>query len=489
MPKIKSKFASFGALFCLLGLGNAFAAWDGTSSAEPATETVGGKTYYLIANEANLKWFADRTAPTANNANPNSNINAKLTANLDMGHKLFTPIAPGLGDTKFNGIFDGDGHSISNLYIDGVVMSNLADNLLCNAKGKPGCNGQNVGFVGVLGTGTIKNLVLADVDIRAAGSGGEFVQTTGGQVSVGAVVGWLGGTGTVTGCYTTGVIHTSGKAQGVGGVVGNAGYGTITNCISKVNIEANGDEVMVGGVVGYVKNNGVRISSCVYAGERLVNTGENGSTGGVAGKVVNTVTASDLYYDASVAGRGVGSGNGNNGTTGVPELSNPEIVCTLNGGTLTDGVCSEEGLWSVAPNGEIACNGVSTDVAGDVVYTIEFDANGGSFPAGAIRAKALHEGERVTVDGITLPVRGDTVLAGWALDPGAAAPAANLGTVDRARTVYAVWSTMREITFSAAPGTFPDGATSKTKLVADGAAVGTAGIALPTSWTDGEGVV
>ena len=211
MPKIKSKFASFAALFCLLGLGNAFAAWDGVSSAEPATETVGGKTYYLIANEANLKWFADRTGPTANNPNPYSNINAKLTANLDMGHKLFTPIAPGLGDTKYNGIFDGNGYSISNLYIDGVVMSTLADNPWCNAKGKPGCNGQNVGFIGVLGSGTVKNLVLADVDIRAAGSGGEFVQTTGGQVSVGAMVGWMSNTGggTVTGCYTTGVIHTA----------------------------------------------------------------------------------------------------------------------------------------------------------------------------------------------------------------------------------------------------------------------------------------
>ena len=156
MQPVSRSIRKFGipALFaCLLCIGNAFAAWDGTSSAEPATETVGGKTYYLIANEANLKWFADQTAPTANNSNPHSDINAKLTANLDMGHKLFTPIAPGLGDTKYNGIFDGNGYSISNLYIDGVVMSTLADNPYCNAKGKPGCNGQNVGFVGALGSG------------------------------------------------------------------------------------------------------------------------------------------------------------------------------------------------------------------------------------------------------------------------------------------------------------------------------------------------
>ena len=63
MLPVSRSIRKFGipALFaCLLCIGNAFAAWDGTSSSEPSTETVGGKTYYLIANEANLKWFADQ---------------------------------------------------------------------------------------------------------------------------------------------------------------------------------------------------------------------------------------------------------------------------------------------------------------------------------------------------------------------------------------------------------------------------------------------
>ena len=399
------KFGILTLLGCLLGLGNAFAAWDGTSSSEPSTETIGGKTYYLIANEANLKWFADQVNATAgNNPNPNSGINAKLTANLDMGHKLFKPIAAGMGDTKFAGIFDGNGYAISNLYIDGITLAQIHDNTYCNVKqNKPQCNGQNVGFVGTLGTGTIKNLALIDMDIRAAGSGGEYMQnTSGGQVSVGPFVGWIGNNGTVTGCYATGTIHTSGKAQGVGGLVGNiggSGGATLSNSISKINIEANGDSVMVGGVVGYVKKSNVTISSCVWAGERMINTGIGGATGGTVGDMIQTATLNDVYYDSDVVPVGVGLGNGNSSTTGETNPATPEIVCALNGGTLTAGVCSEEGAWSIAPNGEIACNGVSVDASGEAAYTIEFDANGGSFAPGAVTMKSLHAGELITAEG------------------------------------------------------------------------------------------
>ena len=84
---------------------------------------------------------------------------------------------------------------------------------------------------------------------------------------------------------TSGSINVSGNKQGVGGVVGNAHSSTIQNCYSSVNIYTSGNEAFVGGIVGLVKNKTVQITSCVYAGETLLNTGENGSVGAIIGKV------------------------------------------------------------------------------------------------------------------------------------------------------------------------------------------------------------
>ena len=75
-----------GVLVCALMLfvTQAFAdAWDGFSTQEPAKKD----GYYIIDSEAKLAWYAKNY----------SDGNAKLTADLDMGGKLWTPIAAGDG--------------------------------------------------------------------------------------------------------------------------------------------------------------------------------------------------------------------------------------------------------------------------------------------------------------------------------------------------------------------------------------------------------
>ena len=263
----------------MLGVGSAFAAWDGTST-EAATKD---GDYYIIDSEAKLAWFSDFV-----NRNKNYSANAKLMANLDMGGKLWTPIAAGKGDVKYSGIFDGNGFVIKNLYINGDGLA---------PKNKDFA--QNLGFVGVLGGGTIKDLILENVEIHATTNAGSVINNKESQISVGSFVGWMAevDNNIVEKCMVTGSIRTTGNGQGVGGIVGNAKKGTISDCLSLVEIMTSGSQAYVGGIIGIIKTD-VTVKSCVYAGPGLVNIGTNGAVGGIAGNVYDgKLTTDNDYYD------------------------------------------------------------------------------------------------------------------------------------------------------------------------------------------------
>ena len=69
--KILKKLHFFLFVACFFGIGQAFAAWDGTSKTQPVKEG----DYYIINTEAELAWYAANY----------SNWNARLNANLDLG--------------------------------------------------------------------------------------------------------------------------------------------------------------------------------------------------------------------------------------------------------------------------------------------------------------------------------------------------------------------------------------------------------------------
>ena len=126
-------------------------------------------------------------------------------------------IAPDINDTEdnfqgmyFTGIFDGNGHKIFNLTINGHG---------------------HLGLFGQLASGAeVKNLGVIDVNISG----------------VGDYVGGLAGSnhGYVTACYSTGKINGSGN---VGGLIGY-NSGRITMSYSSVDVVGGGN---VGGLVGY----------------------------------------------------------------------------------------------------------------------------------------------------------------------------------------------------------------------------------------------
>lgn len=332
-----------GVFVCALMLfaTQVFAAWDGSSMVEPEIQEIDGKNFYLINDEAELAWFANET-----NKNPGArlNINAKLNADLDMNHKLWIPMAAGTGKVAFEGIIDGDGHVISNLYINSDEIAAVKKEFA-----------QNLGFVGVLGNGSVKNIVFENVDIVTSTNAGSILSSKTNQISVGAVVGWLADKnpgGVVSACYVSGSIHATGDGQGIGGIVGNGKNGTIEHCLSAVTILAEGNDAFVGGIIGITKAT-LSVKSCVYDGEGLTNLG-NGVTGAVVGNHISgALTTSNNYYDEDLSGIGNGSESGN---TKVDLVNAEGIACALNDGEMLDGYCSVASPWSVGEK-SLALNG------------------------------------------------------------------------------------------------------------------------------------
>lgn len=332
-----------GVFVCALMLfaTQAFAAWDGSSMEEPGVQEIDGKDFYLIENESQLAWFANET-----NKGGKLDINAKLVADLDMNHKLWTPLAAGKGDVAFAGIIDGDNHVISNLYINSDEIAQIKSTYA-----------QNLGFVGVLGNGLVKNIFFENVDIVTSTNAGSIVTNKTSQISVGAVVGWLADKtpgGVVSTCYVSGNITATGNGQGVGGIVGNAKNGTIENCMSAVSISATGNDAFIGGIVGITKAS-LTVKTCVYDGEGLSNMG-NGSTGAIVGNHLSgTLTSAQNYYDDDAL-LGTGKGTAAADVHKMDEVNVAEVACKLNNGTLTDGVCDKDSPWSVGEK-SLALNG------------------------------------------------------------------------------------------------------------------------------------
>lgn len=429
---------------CLLGIGQGFGAncpanyvapenpvWDGTiATSEPCTKD----GYYIIDNAEKLAWYAMNYGKG----------NAKLTADIDLGGKLWTPIAPGKGDKKYAKIFDGNYHTIKNLYINGAELAAINIDYA-----------QNLGFVGSLGGGTIKNLVLVVSEIYGTTSAGETSIEK--PISVGTLVGWMS-SGTVMNCVVEGSITTSGKDNRVGGLVGNAWNATISDCVSTVSISASGEGTHVGGIVGALRSDKnsvstVNLSSCVFDGDTLISTG--GEVGGIIGNYEKATVAKqeNLYYSGNYTGVGTGS---TVATTRKDDPNSEDVICTLNKGTWDDDAktCSDASrdLWSEGQSA-ISMNGSDG-------YKITFSANGGSFGDGAKTSKIIPRNASITADEITVPTRTymdpstnlitNMKFAGWAITAGAEDPSEELGVADANKTLYAVWYDFYTVTFKLA---------------------------------------
>lgn len=199
---------------------------------------------YLISLAEELRWFAGKVNIG------NAKLNGKLMQDIAVsGYTLDNGTPPDLQDhwtpignktNRFQGIFDGNGNTVSGVYIN--------DNN----------DGANLGLFGYLGKGgKIENVGVED----------SYVTGTGGQATVGGVCG--SSEGSILSSYNAGSVEGTQSPALVGGVCGSSD-GSISNSYNTGSV-TGGNKAKVGGVCGYNKDDG-QITDCYY----LAGTATNG---------------------------------------------------------------------------------------------------------------------------------------------------------------------------------------------------------------------
>lgn len=222
-------------------------AWAQTAS-QPSEGDGSKGNPYIITKAAELAWFRDQV-----NGGKFSKC-AKLTADIDLKDFCHAADASkkelswepiGNYSKKYAGTFDGNGHTISNLYIK--------------------VQRQGVGFFGYMEDGTIKNIVFDNAQVENTGNNSNFPLT---GIVVGAAYGTLQNLKTLKNC------SVKSGAKTLGGIAG-----TITRSCS--NLENNATvsgTYEVGGIAGSFIASGT-LSSCVNNG--MVTENEFGYCGGI----------------------------------------------------------------------------------------------------------------------------------------------------------------------------------------------------------------
>ena len=291
-------------------------------SYEAATQDDAGT--YQISNAGQLYWFAELVngGQTTACAVLMGDINLNGTES-----DQWTPI--GDVNNKYIGTFDGQGHTISGLYIDSDV--------------------KYAGLFGYIGTnGTVKNLALADSSINSSSK----------YSYVGGICG-VNYDGSITSCSNNGDVTGSGDSSTVGGICGWSN-GSIT---TSSNSGAVGGGSYVGGICG---RNWGSITTCSNSGA----VGGGSYVGGICGQHWGSIT--NCYWLSGTAGEGIGSGTGEAFEKTEDEYKSGEVAWLLNqwpGNAEVDGK-----VWAMGADGYPVLNGKNNNS----VVKLTFDANTGN---------------------------------------------------------------------------------------------------------------
>ena len=256
---------------------------------------------YEIKTADELKNFRD----LVNDENGNPASWAVLMENITLNSsEEWTPIGNS-EENAYTGTFNGDGHTISGLYI----------------------NSSSDNYQGLFGrvSGTVQNLSVSG-SVKVTGNGGR----------VGGVVGYNYSGGNVTNCYNTGDVNVTGNDGRVGGVVG-WNSGNVTNCYNTGGVKVTGNGGRVGGVVGY--NNG-NVKNCYNTGT-VQNLSVSGTVsgkmyvGGVVGDNYSSGIVENCYYQIDKGATvGIGGTTADDTTTvakTAAEFQSGEVAYLLQG--------------------------------------------------------------------------------------------------------------------------------------------------------------
>lgn len=283
--------------------GDPHALWGGAWAQTQPSEGDGSSEHPFLINTAEeLKWYASYVNGESGDNVVHSTACAQLVKDIDLstvcgeGKGNWTPIAKfgiyeRLSSNKFDGVFDGNGHTISNLYINdengsklglfGYIYPTMQKTSVKNLKMR------NVQIVGkeycaaVCGCGiavTLENIEVISGSIAGfrdiygiSGCGGSArncinrANVTVERTYAAGIISNI--TGEVSNCSNYGKI-TAGKGRAGGIAAGSNGFTQLINCANYGEIHVtgtvNGTDYAVGGLLGYPWN--IEISNCANFG-------------------------------------------------------------------------------------------------------------------------------------------------------------------------------------------------------------------------------
>lgn len=262
-------------------------------------------------NATTLKWMDKKITA----GETFTGMTFKMIENIDLKNNQWSPIG---GKNTFEGVFDGNGKTISNLkyYFDGEEYF--------------------AGLFGCVNNATVKNLTVTNVDIKLTGNG------TWGHI--GAIAGWAEGTSSFENITVNGDVKIEGEmtqngSQRIGGVVGGNQGGNLTfnnvnvvasagsyvkgymqvgglagqllvkasfaNCTSNIDVYAQ--QAFAGGIIGLAATDNT-FTNCQTSGNMNVLAGRAGNAndiqriGGIAGGWADNVTVPLVLTGCSYTG-------------------------------------------------------------------------------------------------------------------------------------------------------------------------------------------
>ena len=234
----------------------------------------------------------------------------------------------GLSNIPYAATFDGNRHTISNLYINRPSTNNIG---LFGILGS-GRNVRNLGIEGgsLTGDSSVGGLVgensgmirncYATETVRGQGNVGGLVGTNRGSIracyatgdasgsSVGGLVGTTYGN-LIAACYATGNVASNDLA---GGLVGYLGIGSVKGCYATGNVSG----ATAGGLVGS-NDPGNMIEVCYATG---IVSGNDGNVGGLVGSN-NRGVISNSYFDTETASQTDAIGGRTTSGTNITNVS------------------------------------------------------------------------------------------------------------------------------------------------------------------------
>ena len=285
--------------------------------------------YYLIESAEHLKWFRDQVNASEHeqvdtNGDGQINmdddtvvrLNAKLTADIDLGGESWTPIGEYNNgeepdEVRFGGYFDGQRHVIKGLNV------------------QPIDGRQSYGLFGYVAWGVVKNLGIVGGTVTSKADDG--------QEYTGAISGMLS-YGRIENCFSTATV--SGTAEGsLGGLTG--GMRKISSVSNSYNAGTVIDPAgMAGGITGYIGSD-ASVYNCYNMGKVTGGaiSGDDCSESTLRSGEEELPSIIDCYYL-----EGAGSG------TLAKALSASDFVTTINEKLFTDPNNGEDFPWDGKAN-------------------------------------------------------------------------------------------------------------------------------------------